>query len=96
MPIAGMAILLGVVGGLFAGPVGIWLALTVCALVLAFGPQLSPRFVLSLYRAQPIDQRQAPDLHLTAELGRRAGLARTPQLFYIPSQIMNAFAVGSR
>ena len=95
--IASMAILLGVVGGLFAGPVGVWLALTVCALLLAFGPQLSPRFVLSLYRAQPIDRRQAPDLHmLTTELSRRAGLARTPQLYYIPSRMMNAFAVGSR
>jgi len=95
--IAGMALLLSAVGWFFAGPAGVWLALGVCALILAFGPQLSPRLVLGMYRARPLDRSAAPELYaLVAELSRRADLERMPRLYYIPSQMMNAFAVGTR
>ena len=95
--IGAMAFLLGLLGWLLAGASGVVMALIVCVLVVTFGPSWSPRLILSLYRAQPISAQQAPGLlRIVAELSQRAGLQRPPRLYYIPSQVMNAFAVGSQ
>lgn len=67
------------------------------ALALALSPTLSPTLVLRLYRARPITLRMLPEVHeILAELARRAGLNRPPRLFYVPSAMLNAFAVGGR
>jgi heat shock protein HtpX len=53
--------------------------------------------VLKLYRARPIRPGEAPQLEaIVRELARRAALPRTPDLYYIPSRIMNAFTLGTR
>jgi len=66
------------------------------ALLLLLSPRVSPRVILPMYGARPITRRHIPELvDLAEELSRRAGLRKTPQLYYIPSQILNAFAVGS-
>jgi heat shock protein HtpX len=73
-------------------------------LVVAFGmvaglglaPDLSRRMLLSAYRAERLTGREAPGLIAAlAELTRRAGLPRIPALYYVPSQLPNAFAMGS-
>ena len=93
--VASMAVLLGLIGWSLLGAEGVFLALFVCGLVALIGPSWSPRFLLSLYRARPISAQQAPGLLQTvAELSHRAGLERPPRLYYIPSPILNAFAVG--
>ncbi len=62
---------------------------------LIFGPRASPRWALSLYRAQRVPPNVLPELHqILAELARRAGLPRPPELYYVPSRMLNAFAVG--
>ncbi len=95
--IGAMAALLGLLGWIFAGGGGVVVALVMCVLVAVFGPRLSPRLVLRLYRARPIQPYQAPDLYRTVdELGRRAGLSQAPTLYYLPTPVLNAFAVGSR
>ena len=51
--------------------------------------------VLSLYKARPLDPRELPELHdIVRQLAGRAGLPKSPRLHYVPSQMMNAFAVG--
>jgi len=95
--VLGMAGVMALAGWLLAGNDGIWWAggLTVLALVLT--PRLSPGFVLRLYRARSLSVAEAPGLYGMAEaLARRAGLARVPRLFYIPSPMANAFTVGHR
>lgn len=79
---------------------GFTLAVTAIALVIAlywFNPVVSPRLVLKMYRGVPLAPRQAPGLYdILSFLAQRAGLARVPRLYYVPSNVMNAFAVGDR
>jgi len=95
--ISGMLVLLAVLGWAVAGVVGTAILLGFGALVMVLGQRAAPRMMLAMYRARRLAPRDAPELHgLVAELSRRAGLPATPQLFWVPSPIPNAFAVGRR
>jgi len=90
-----MAGLLVLVGWLFAGTLGIVWSLVLAATLLAFSPNLSPRFILRVYQASELLPGQAPGLHqAVAELARRAGLSSVPHLYYVASPVLNAFALG--
>ena len=95
--LGGMVLLLALCGWLIFGPEGmIGLGLG-AALGLWFSPQISPQMVLRLYSAQRIAPAQLPEVHQVVErLAERAGLERPPALYYVPSAMLNAFAVGQR
>ena len=94
--VAGICLLPTLIARLILGP-DIWLWLVASLLLIMFSlPSLSPYWVLRLYGAHPVDPRQSPPLYsLVSELSRRAGLATVPRLYWIPSQTLNAFAVGN-
>lgn len=95
--LAAMAGLLMLVGWLFAGVLGVAWSLVVGAVLALFSPSLSPRLMLRMYRARELRRSWAPELHgVVEELARRAGLDCPPQLFYVPSAVLNAFALGHR
>lgn len=84
------------IGWLLLGRVGIFLALAISAFNLIFGPSVSPRSILRAYHAQPLTPYEAPELlELFSSLVERADLSHPVQLWYVPSQVPNAFAVGS-
>lgn len=90
-----MVAILALMGSLFAGLQGALWAGLLGLVALIFAGQVSPWLVLRLYRARPLSAADAPGLHARlAELARRAGLSRVPRPFYVPSRMMNAFAVG--
>lgn len=90
-----MAALAGYLGWVLFGTDGLVVAALLVPLALAIGPRVSPRLVLRACRAVPLAPAQAPGLYrLLAALAERAGLARTPRLWYVPTQAMNAFATG--
>ncbi len=95
--IGGSALLLAVIAWTVYGPDGlVWAALFGALGLWAMG-RMSPKVVLNLYKARPLSPDELPDVHrLVRELARRAGLASVPQLYYVPSKILNAFAVGTR
>jgi len=86
-------ILLGI-GAVLGGRSGMTVAL-----VLAFGMNFfsywfSDRIVLRMYRAQPVSEAAAPELHsIVRRLTQRAGLPM-PKLYVIPEAQPNAFATG--
>lgn len=94
--LVGLAFILGFVGWTFGGAglmVGMFLA---GSLGLWFAPKVSTKAVLKMYKAQRLDARTAPALlAIMNELSLRARLEFVPQLHYVPSQLMNAFAVGT-
>ncbi|HHJ15191.1 MAG TPA: peptidase M48 [Gammaproteobacteria bacterium] len=91
-----MAGFLALLGWLLWGRDGIVMLLTVGVIGVLFHPVVSPRLVMRLYRAVPVRREQAPALHdAVSRLARRAGLPVVPTLYYVPSQMLNAFAVGS-
>ena len=96
-------LLVCVLGGLCA-----WLAwfiggpilalLTAVFIILAYhlNPVASPDLVVRLFRGRILSPYQAPELYrLLERLSQKAGLQTLPSLFYLPSNIMNAFTTGS-
>ena len=63
---------------------------------LLFASRVPKRILLSAYRARPLSSLDFPEgVAVLSELARRAGLRRLPELYYVPSRIPNAFAMGS-
>ncbi|ANM30039.1 hypothetical protein ABI59_11345 [Acidobacteria bacterium Mor1] len=95
--VGGMLLLLAVVGYLFAGTKGLFFLGAIAAILFIVSPRVSPRLILRMYRARPLHEADAPYLvRVVEELARRANLERVPELYYVPSKMVNAFAVGTR
>lgn len=87
----------GLVGWLLWGADGLWFVLVWGAVLLFLSPQLSARWVLRMYGARPIPPDQAPHYHQALQaLAGRANLPAAPSLWWVPSPMVNAFAVGRR
>lgn len=87
---------LGLLGWLLWGVAGLTWLLVLGVVAVGFNPSTSPRWVMRMYGASRVGAAQAPDLVAAlAVLGRRAGLPAAPDLYYVPSSMLNAFAVGS-
>ena len=93
--LAGMGLIAWAVVGLVAGPdmTLVLVATTLGGLMLA--PSVSRGLLLRGYRARPLRPQDLPEGHaLLRDLVARAGLPRAPELWYVPSRIPNAFAMG--
>jgi heat shock protein HtpX len=92
-----MALFLALLGWLlWGGPGVVWLMLLGLLLVV-FNPMTTPHLIMRMYRAAPLRPHQAPALYgLLQQLSERAGLAKSPELYYLPSRVVNAFSVGRR
>jgi heat shock protein HtpX len=92
-----MLALLVLLGWLVAGQTGIIWAVILGGILVLFGQQVSPQLVLRMYRARPLTSAEAPQLYqIMEELAQRAQLPYVPALYYVPSRMLNAFAVGTR
>jgi len=90
-----MAGFTALVGWLLWGSEGLVAVATSMTLLLLFNPALSPQLLMRMYGARKLDRATAPQLVMTVEaLAQRAGLARPPDLYYLPSNIINAFSAG--
>jgi len=95
--IGGMAILLGLIGYLLFGAIGLVILVLGGIFFISAGPRVTPKLVLRMYKAKPVAVEQDTQLFAIVEaLSKRAGLLNVPQLYYIPSQMINAFATGTR
>lgn len=93
--VLGMFGLVALLGWLVGGGAGLMWGGLFGAVLLWVGRGISPQVVLRLYGGIPLALAQAPRLYgLVEELARRADLPRIPRLYYVPSQLMNAFTVG--
>ena len=97
MLLVGMATLLALLGWLLAGVKGVIWAAIIGVVFLLVSPRASPRLVFRLSGARRLSVAEAPGLYaLIKALALRAGLPTVPQLYYMPTQAMNAFTVGNR
>ncbi|HXJ83953.1 MAG TPA: zinc metalloprotease HtpX [Candidatus Methylomirabilis sp.] len=92
--LAALTCLVVLIGGAVGGQQGMLIAF-VLAIAMNFGSYwFSDRIVLSMYRAQPIEEAQAPDLYrVVRRLATRAGIP-LPRVYLIPGDTPNAFATG--
>ncbi|MDY6989404.1 MAG: zinc metalloprotease HtpX [Thermodesulfobacteriota bacterium] len=95
------ALLLGALTGLMmfigrylGGNQGMVIAF-VFAIIMNFGAYwFSDKIVLKMYRARPVSEAEAPDLHrMVRQLAQQACLP-TPKICIMPSESPNAFATG--
>ena len=93
--ILGFAALVAAIAWTVFGPTGLVAAAAITVFGLYSASRISPKMVLGLYKARPVGDGELPELHkLVRELAARAELPAVPTLHYVPSQMMNAFAVG--
>lgn len=91
---AGFVLLLG---QLLWGADGMLILLVFGVFGVLFSPSFSPWMIMRMYGASRVTPEQAPDIwRLVATLSERAGLSVQPELYYVPSRMLNAFAVGSQ
>ncbi len=91
---AGIVALFGAIGAVIGGQQGMLVALAIGGVMNFFAYWFSDRLVLSMYRAQEVDETSAPQLYGTVkELAARAGLPM-PRVYLIDEVQPNAFATG--
>ncbi len=92
-----MILILGVVGWMIFGKEGLIIVALFGVILVTFSTQISPRLVLKMYSARLLQPQEARELYdMISILSKRADLPSIPKLFYIPSKIMTAFAIGRR
>lgn len=91
----GMAATLGGSAFLVFGLSGLLAAVGILAVSYVLTGRLPKEGLLRLYRAQKVQPGQFDaGLAIVDELTRRAELPRAPELYVVPSEVPNAFAVG--
>jgi len=94
--IGAMALILWFSVSVVIGGSGLWLAMAAILLGLVALPSLPKGMILSAYRARRLGPEEFPaGVAVVAELARRAELPKPPELYWIPSSMPNAFAIGS-
>jgi heat shock protein HtpX len=92
-----MAGFLALLGWMLWGYKGLLLLIIAAVLLMMFSPGVSPKMIMRLYRARPLPIQQASVLYeALGILSERAQLKHLPVLYYIPSNMINAFALGSQ
>jgi heat shock protein HtpX len=95
--IGGSALLMALIAWTVYGLSGLVWAAVLGAFGIWSMSRISPKMVLGLYKARPLAPDEFPELHrIVRELAGRAELPNVPHLYYVPSKILNAFAVGRR
>lgn len=90
-----MLAILGVCALAIWGWDGVFWTLLLAGVSLLFMPSVAPEWVMRAYGAVPLHPAEFPDgYELLRALAVRAGLERLPRLYWLPSSILNAFAVG--
>jgi heat shock protein HtpX len=93
--LGGLVLVAAGLAWLLFGTIGLLWILLAGVVVAAVRPRVPTRSMLAMYGAQELPPAAAPELHhLVQALARRAELSSPPTLYYVPSRVPNAFAVG--
>ena len=89
-----MTLLLVFVGAAIGGRGGMMMAFALATIMNVGSYWFSDKIVLSMYKAQPVTEAQAPELHAIVRiLVQKAGMPM-PKVYIIPEETPNAFATG--
>ena len=93
--VGGLLLLMLFCGWLYAGTSGAVITTVLGAIALMLVRKVSPQFFLLLSGARSIGSEDMPALFgIVAGLCRRAGIAKVPGLYFLPSGVPTAFATG--
>lgn len=89
-----LAALMLFMGQTFGGRQGLIIAGGLAFAMTFFSYWFSDKIVLKMYRAQPVDRNQAPEIYdMVERIAHRAGIP-APRVYWIDSPSPNAFATG--
>ncbi|MBP8644951.1 MAG: zinc metalloprotease HtpX [Syntrophobacteraceae bacterium] len=92
--LAVLTLLIVWIGHFIGGSHGMLIALALAAVMNLGSYWFSDRLVLAMYRAQPLDPSEAPEIHrIVRELAAQANIP-VPRVYWIPEETPNAFATG--
>ena len=92
--LAGLTVLLLLIGQALAGRQGLYFALFMALIMNFIGYWFSDKIALAMSGAQEVSVNEAPDLHQMVEkLAVQAGIPK-PRVYIIPQDTPNAFATG--
>jgi heat shock protein HtpX len=95
--VGGIGLVMGICAWLLWGRSGIVWAFVLIVFLLLLSPRIAPELLMRMYGARRVGASEGgPVLRTVAELARRADLPTMPQLYVVPSPIINAFATGSK
>ena len=95
--LVGIGSLLGLPAALLFGWFGVYAAVTAVVFLLACSVRVPPGVIMRMYKARRAEQVGGEQLvQITAELAKRANLAKLPTVYIIPSMTLNAFATGCK
>ena len=89
-----MVVLFVAIGGALGGRSGMIMAIVIATVMNVGMYWFSDKLVLSMYRAKPVTEAEAPELHsIVRILVQKAGMPM-PKVYIIPEEAPNAFATG--
>ncbi len=92
--LAAMSGLLLLIGSSFGGSGGLFIALVIALVINLLVYFYSDKIVLKMYKAQPLDQNKYENVYeMVEEMCHRANMPM-PKLWYLPTEMANAFATG--
>jgi heat shock protein HtpX len=95
--LAGIGVLLAISSILIWGLVGALITAVAVAILYFTSPRIPPAILLRFYGARQVDASGGGQLsEIVYALAARAELEHVPQLYIIPSMMLNAFAVGTQ
>jgi heat shock protein HtpX len=95
--VGGIALIMAVSAWLLLGSSGVIWAFVLIGVMLLVSSNIAPAIIVRMYGARRVDpEHGAPVVRIVKELARRADLPAVPQIYVIPSPIINAFATGTK
>ena len=89
-----MVVLFVAIGGALKGRSGMIMAIVIATVMNVGMYWFSDKLVLGMYRARPVTEAEAPELHsIVRILVQKAGMPM-PKVYIIPEEAPNAFATG--
>ena len=95
--VGGIGLIMAVCSLVLWGRDGVLWAFIAIGLLLLLSPRIAPEIIMRMYGARRIRPEDGvPIVQIVGELAKRADLPSPPQLYVIPSPVINAFATGVR
>ena len=91
-----MAGLLGLIAYVIAGTFLAVLVFVSIGISYAISPDIGPKLLMSFFKVRPLNYTDAPQVHrMIRALSSRAELSNPPDIYFIPTDTMAAFASGT-
>lgn len=95
--VGGIGLIMALCALLLFGQAGVIWAFIMIGVLLLLSPRITPDLIMRMYSARRVRPEHGTALlRIVHELSHRADLPSPPQLYVIPSPMMNAFATGTR